>query len=911
MATSVTEGGPQPGTPELAEAGPPDVPPRPSTQSIAKLVKRRRLVRLWWEAGRNPKRAPKNLVGLALSGGGIRSATFSLGVIEALAKSSRDALSRIDILSTVSGGGYIGCFLRSLFVPNEGRGIVPDVGLDPANDVALNAGAVADQYRFARRALRSGASEQEIKWGPKKKEVPRRNPIWWLREHSRYLAPNGPTDFGYAVAYIARNWTAMVYIFMIASLAIFSILVLGEAWAASRHWLDESWSWLPVYRDSMHQLPCGKCVGGTQRLLPISPLILLATVPVIMSLVLSVAYWITERMSPSEPRLYWQRLNLIFVALGTAAGAVIVLWLAQRLGALKLSPIAIPTGQFARAILAAVLLMLVSPVVALLGAAALVPRGVALTSELRRHLTKNLATSNWVFLVIVAVALIDSLGAGFAFWLRNLSRVNGSALGAFLLPAFAYLIKKLPDWIGGPNKGSVFSLLQRFAGTVALVAGLILYGAVAVTADALMHLVAWSGAAWRTDVQWEQLSLATLIIVVLGYLSGTAGGFINLSSLHFLYASRLTRAYLGASNNFRLEAAASYSSGGSIKENQGYDYIQPELYSRADLPAPIHIINTTINETIDPQSQLVARDRKGDVLSLEPSGVRIGRDKPVPWTDVGTLSCAEQLSLGQWCAISGAAASSGMGRMTSLGFALAFTFSNVRLGYWWWSPGVRKEGRPDTPVRRVFSRVLGTFIYLYNEMTAHYSLRYVRKYLTDGGHFENSGAYRLIEARVPLILVCDNGADANYRFEDLENLVRTVRIDFGYEIELIPNDELTAFFESLGATDPSAFVDPKQWPDWRSAFTSNESAAFALALRVRTGGTDLKMIWVKPRVASNLPADLLGYAADNPTFPQQSTGDQFFDEAQWESYRKLGELSMERLLEKCPKLLAACDFDLR
>ena len=46
------------------------------------------------------------LVGLALSGGGIRSATFGLGVLEALKKA--DLLKRIHYLSTVSGGGYIG-----------------------------------------------------------------------------------------------------------------------------------------------------------------------------------------------------------------------------------------------------------------------------------------------------------------------------------------------------------------------------------------------------------------------------------------------------------------------------------------------------------------------------------------------------------------------------------------------------------------------------------------------------------------------------------------------------------------------------------------------------------------------------------------------------------------------------------
>jgi len=36
------------------------------------------------------------------------------------------------------------------------------------------------------------------------------------------------------------------------------------------------------------------------------------------------------------------------------------------------------------------------------------------------------------------------------------------------------------------------------------------------------------------------------------------------------------------------------------------------------------------------------------------------------------------------------------------------------------------------------------------------------------------------------------------------------------------------------------------------------------------------------------PADVLQYARANRPFPQQTTADQFFDEAQWESYRMLG-----------------------
>src|SRR5262245_53195753 len=52
-----------------------------------------------------------DLVGIASSGGGIRSATFGLGVLESL-KEAR-LLDSIDYMSTVSGGGYIGAWLSA------------------------------------------------------------------------------------------------------------------------------------------------------------------------------------------------------------------------------------------------------------------------------------------------------------------------------------------------------------------------------------------------------------------------------------------------------------------------------------------------------------------------------------------------------------------------------------------------------------------------------------------------------------------------------------------------------------------------------------------------------------------------------------------------------------------------------
>jgi hypothetical protein len=57
------------------------------------------------------RESDENAVGLALSGGGIRSSTFSLGVTQALA--DKGLMKEVDFLSTVSGGGYIGSFLTS------------------------------------------------------------------------------------------------------------------------------------------------------------------------------------------------------------------------------------------------------------------------------------------------------------------------------------------------------------------------------------------------------------------------------------------------------------------------------------------------------------------------------------------------------------------------------------------------------------------------------------------------------------------------------------------------------------------------------------------------------------------------------------------------------------------------------
>lgn len=66
----------------------------------------------------------QNLYGIALSGGGIRSATFNLGVLEALAQFR--LIKKVDYVSTESGGGDIGGWLTA-WIKRDGQNRVQKI----------------------------------------------------------------------------------------------------------------------------------------------------------------------------------------------------------------------------------------------------------------------------------------------------------------------------------------------------------------------------------------------------------------------------------------------------------------------------------------------------------------------------------------------------------------------------------------------------------------------------------------------------------------------------------------------------------------------------------------------------------------------------------------------------------------
>lgn len=83
----------------------------------------------------DPQQAGKDLVGLSLSGGGVRSAALSLGLLQTFHR--RGVLPFIDYLSTVSGGGYAGAYLSSVALrasrmrsPNDAKPARPHTAVD-------------------------------------------------------------------------------------------------------------------------------------------------------------------------------------------------------------------------------------------------------------------------------------------------------------------------------------------------------------------------------------------------------------------------------------------------------------------------------------------------------------------------------------------------------------------------------------------------------------------------------------------------------------------------------------------------------------------------------------------------------------------------------------------------------------
>jgi hypothetical protein len=345
---------------------------------------------------------------------------------------------------------------------------------------------------------------------------------------------------------------------------------------------------------------------------------------------------------------------------------------------------------------------------------------------------------------------------------------------------------------------------------------------------------------------------------------------VNKFSLHGMYRLRLIRAYLGASNVSR-----------NPHKFTGFDENDNIAMCCLTSHRPLHVVNIALN--LVGGANLAWQQRKAESFTatrLHAGSCRVGyRSSALYGGRYKEDSKKNPITLGTAFTISGAAASPNMGYHSSPLLTLIMTLFNARLGWWLGNPRepgkVWKRPGPRWGIRSFLDEAFG----LTTDKNAWL-------YLSDGGHFENLGIYEMVLRRCALIVVSDAGADPGYSYEDLANAVRKIRIDLGIPIEF---------------DKPSMPMSPLHEPNAR--FGGQHCAIGRILYgAVDKGAKPGMLIYIKASLNGNEPPDVKQYAVCNTTFPHQTTSDQFFDEEQFESYRRLGLHMIEEICGVAPGL---------
>ena len=199
--------------------------------------------------------------------------------------------------------------------------------------------------------------------------------------------------------------------------------------------------------------------------------------------------------------------------------------------------------------------------------------------------------------------------------------------------------------------------------------------------------------------------------------------------------------------------------------------------------------------------------------------------------------------------------------------ALAFLMTVFNVRLGWWL------GNPIKPKRWAKMSPRWGLFYLIHELLGNTSADSDYVYLSDGGHFENLALYELVRRQCRFIIVCDAGEDHQYHFEDLGNAIERCRADFGVDIE-IDIEQIRAAADSKKSK-------------------SHCAVGMIHYEKVLDGVPAGTLLYLKSSLTGDEPADVQSYSDQNAEFPHQTTADQWFTESQFESYRALGHHVVE------------------
>ncbi|MFA5192154.1 MAG: patatin-like phospholipase family protein [Verrucomicrobiia bacterium] len=759
-------------------------------------------------------------VGLALSGGGIRSATFNLGLLQAL--NEKGVLKQVDYLSTVSGGGYIGGFWTRWWHAVSEK--------EPEK-----AGQIKDFPPATEKADGTAAK--------KPKEMPEPAAIRHLREFSRFLIPRQGLNMEF--------WSAAITVLcgVVTSLvaALATVLLVMALWALLAAQMIEFcpiWNgailiaiigavfgvsaWISRRSDESEVAPSMRKTFKRWRLFWAS-----------MAVVLTGVFWaLTTWRFAKEWETRWQCLlpesgAILFVPCMVLAGSLVVLTI-TRLGweRLRKEHDTVKRGRH-------------------------IARAAALEQVMGRLLAIQVAWAVMAGVWALAQWLKQKAGDG------NFTGVGGTGtLTAVLTMLFVWTRDWLTPSKEEPRYTKFLDKLKPWVPQL-LANGIV----VLLFVLAAVFILGCNSAGGSWLVFWILLACLGVLVVVALLFDPTRVG------MHEFYRARLTRCYLGASEHAEPEDLVS----AAPRDRTSVEHSDDDMRLHDDNGKPIHLICCAANHLWgDPMSTL-HRGARSAVLSRH--GIAIGNC----WIEDNDLWLSAALTA------SAAAFNSLMGeRNMELGRAVAFVMTalNLRLGLWVKNPahwichdskGCKVHDlQKNFPGLLFFKEMFGIAQCRTDGRAAAYM------HLSDGGHFENLALYELIRRHCRYVIVSDAGQDPEFDFTDFGRATRRVREDFGVEIEI-----------NLTPLKPDADGISKQ------------HLAVGTIHYDGVAGTDKgTIVYFKPSLVGDEPPDVLQYRRRAPDFPHETTGDQFFDEAQWESYRRLGE----HICHASLRMVKQCEF---
>lgn len=841
-----------------------------------------------------------DLKGLAISGGGIRSATFGLGVIQKLA--ALNQLNSFDYISTVSGGGYIGSWLVAWIQRNGSVGNISKC-LDPSHSTD----PMADEVR----------------------------PIRWLRMYSNYLSPKASVmsaDAWTAGITWLRNTLINQFILLFLLLSVLAAISGSfNLWRMFEHF--NFWS-----ATGIQMIPYGpRVIAFWSFVILLLPAIFAGS---------GMKNYIKRDGVNIRPRISGDAISVIMIIWSVIFGsitcswfytginqvssfgaAVGLLWPAAVVGAILMTAVAIAGRYFTQALECSLKhgfwgkawIYFWIPFSSILSAAV----GLATLAGVWVFF-KGLPV-NWagvrgfgekqVFILgtpliveVVSITIVVRMALmGLIFpdekrewWGRMGGIIHRFALIWILITAGAIFVpdlikvnfKNIPSWIGpagatwatlvgiavkmafksaGEAKKTDSSLSKlsdmfvRFAPYLFMV-GFMLIGAYSL--EALMNAFDISEGMPSFVLAGNFWIMSGALAVITWLVSWRTG--VNEFSLHHFYRNRLTRAYLGAtrSRDDRDNSADPFTGFDKNDDLRVADFrIEKGYYG------PYPLLNTALNAT--DATELDRQDRMAESFIFSPlycgydfSATRSAINNRAGLFNYGYRQTEDYSTkggpwLGSVVAMSGAAVSPNMGYHSSPATAFLLTMFNVRLGRWIGNPRQRwwKHSEPTAGIA-----------YLVKDLIANTDINNNYVYLSDGGHFDNMGIYELVRRKCKYIVLIDGEQDTNGTCEGLANAIRRCRIDFGVEI-----------------TIDTSLITQKD----KDGFASEHAVTGTICYP--GVAPDGKLVYVKTAVTTKLAesTDIREYKMSNPEFPQESTGDQFFNEAQFESYRKLGYLSID------------------